>query len=209
MVYVSQIISVLVLLLLAKNVQKSALLLKEKRKTCQKTKIFLDQMMWMENAIMIVILRDLILDFNRSHLAALNSNQAEFIPDQLVDYVFRMILATVRQMPARIAKITVNLSRNKYVPDFQNTWKLVDRMVFLLKNINTECKFIREVRVNLSFNFARYPSCGNFTFQAQFENSLFVKCADLLESHLCTNNNQVFSYIQELLWCQITLEKSQ
>ena len=75
----------------------------------------------MENAIMIVILRDLILDFNRSHLAALNSNQVEFIPDQLVDYVFRMILATVRQMPARIAKITVNLLRNKYVPDSQNT----------------------------------------------------------------------------------------
>ena len=75
----------------------------------------------MENAIMIVILRDLILDFNRSQLAVLNSNQAEFIPDQLVDYVFRMILATVRQMPARIAKITVNLSGNKYVPDSQNT----------------------------------------------------------------------------------------
>ena len=75
----------------------------------------------MENAIMIVILRDLILDFNRSHLAVLNSNRVEFIPDQLVDYVFRMILATVRQMPARIAKITVNLSKNKYVPDSQNT----------------------------------------------------------------------------------------
>ena len=56
-------------------------------------------------------------------------------------------------------------------------------MVFLLKNINTECKFIREVRVNLSFNFARYPSCGNFTFQAQFENSLFVKCADFLTTY--------------------------
>ena len=70
---------------------------------------------------MIVILRDLILDFNRSHLAVLNSNRVEFIPDQLVDYVFRMILATVRQMPARIAKITVNLSRNKYVLDSQNT----------------------------------------------------------------------------------------
>ena len=48
------------------------------------------------------------------------------------------------------------------------------------------------VRVNLSLNFARYPSCGNFTFQAQFENSLFVKCAGLLESHLCTKNNQVY-----------------
>ena len=63
---------------------------------------------------MIVILRDLILEFNRSHLAVLNSSQVEFIPDQLVDFVFRMILATVRQMPARIAKITVNQLRNKY-----------------------------------------------------------------------------------------------
>ena len=75
----------------------------------------------MENAIMIVILRDLILDSNRSHLAALNSNQVEFILDQLVGYVFRMILATVHQMPARIAKITVNLLGNKHVPDSQNT----------------------------------------------------------------------------------------
>ena len=75
----------------------------------------------MENAIMIVILRDLILDFSRSHLAALNSNRVVFIPDQLVDYVFQMILATVRQMPARIVKITVNLSRNKHVLESKNT----------------------------------------------------------------------------------------
>ena len=75
----------------------------------------------MENAVMIVILRDLIQDFNRSHLAELHSNQVEFIPGRLVDYVFRMILATVRQMPARIVNITVNLSRNKHVLESKNT----------------------------------------------------------------------------------------
>ena len=76
----------------------------------------------MENAIMIVILRDLILDFNRSHLVGLHSNRVKFIPDQLVDYVFWMIFATVRQMPARLAKITVNLSRNKYVLDSKSLY---------------------------------------------------------------------------------------
>ena len=38
----------------------------------------------MENAIKIVILRDLILDFNRSHLARLNLNRVEIIPVPLV-----------------------------------------------------------------------------------------------------------------------------
>ena len=70
---------------------------------------------------MIVILRDLIQDFNRSHLAGLHSNRVEFILGRLVDYDFQMILAMVRQMPARIAKITVNLTRNKYVLDSQKT----------------------------------------------------------------------------------------